>query len=143
MMPLVSYSFSDDNRIEALKAFDGKIFSIFILSVNSSKKDDNETFVAACGPNGIISLWKLHQAEGTLQFKEKTSFELAYCRQRWAVTCKILNISSASSQEESDVDTPSFACKRSLIVGDRRGSIHVFDATKLAAFEPEVSCYLN
>ena len=137
-MSSVSYFFSDDYTVEALKAFDGKVFSIFILSVNSSKKVDNETFVAACGPNGIISLWNLQKDEGTLQFTEKKLFELAYCRQRWAVACKILNISSASSQEESYADMASSGYKRSFIVGDRRGSIHVFDATRCANFEPEV-----
>lgn len=143
MMPLLLYFFSDDNRIEALQAFDGKVFSIFILSVNSSNKTGNETFVAACGPNGIISFWKLQEEEGTLQFKEKTLFELPYCRQRWAVTCKLINISSASSQGVSYADLQSSGCRRSFIVGDRRGSIHVFDATRLADSEQEVSCLLK
>lgn len=103
-------------RLEEVKAFDGKVFSAFITEAEVVGKCPTR-FVVACGPNGIVVLWKLVVNEKSIDLKQYGYFALPYCKQRWPVACKLIQLSDGTSNG---------GMTYSLILGDRRGSIHVF-----------------
>eukprot|EP00795_Rhopilema_esculentum_P011998 gene11998-2581_t len=105
----------DDNTVIDKQVFAGKVFSVSILTRDSAR-DVPETYVAASGPNGILILWQLISRDSCLQVLHKGLFELPYCRQRW--------LAAATLVSQKDHEPQLQIC---LIVGDRRGSIHVFD----------------
>eukprot|EP00794_Sanderia_malayensis_P005575 gene5575-6264_t len=105
-----------------IEAFDAKVFSIFTLSTSRISTDVSERYLVACGPEGRIFVWTIFINDKSIQLKEKGRFQLPYCRQRWAAAVDIL-------------DVPRFPVKCAhiefaLVVGDRRGSLHVFYKAK-------------
>ena len=80
-------------------------------------ENSDDTFLAACGTNGLMILWKLIISENDIDAEEVGSFLLPYCKQRWAVACKLIRLSTDESNR---------SLAYGFIVGDRRGSIHVF-----------------
>ena len=105
-----------------MKAFDGKILSTFVLE-NAQTQFNDEIFFAACENGGTIRLWRVNADENDSDIGEMGSFLLPYCKQRWAVACKLIWFSNKDSIN---------GLALILIVGDRNGSIHVFHADNSA-----------
>ena len=97
------------------QVFAGKVFSVSVLTRDTAC-NVQETYVAASGPNGIILLWQLISRDSCVQVLHKGLFELPYCRQRWLAAAALVCPKDHWPQLQIG-----------LIVGDRRGSIHVFD----------------
>ena len=97
------------------QVFAGKVFSVSVLTRDTAC-NVQETYVVASGPNGIILLWQLISRDSCVQVLHKGLFELPYCRQRWLAAAALVCPKDHGPQLQIG-----------LIVGDRRGSIHVFD----------------
>ena len=78
---------------------------------------NNGVFIAASGTCGSIKLWQVLEDKRGFDTKEIGSFLLPYCKQRWAIACKLIWANNKDSRKEHDYN---------LIVGDRKGHIHVF-----------------
>ena len=105
-----------------MRAFDSKVLSTFVLE-NTLTECNDEIFVAACENGGTIRLWRVTANENDIDIDEIGSFLLPYCKQRWAVACKLISFNNKDSIN---------GLALILIVGDRNGSIHVFHADKSA-----------
>lgn len=117
-------------KVKDKKVFDDKIFSIFILETESPN-DGRTSFIAVCGNGGIIKLLRMENNKAGFDLKIKGCFVLPYCKRRWAAACKLVPLSVQDSTE------PTY----SLIVGDRRGSIHVFRFVDSEKKQVEVSAF--
>ncbi|CAD5110835.1 DgyrCDS197 [Dimorphilus gyrociliatus] len=89
------------------KIFNSKIYSLTMIS-----SDEEECLFIANGDEGKMIMYRL-EITSNLSLVELHNFILPKCKQRW-ITCGCLNISAETGL-------------KSLICGDRSGSIHVYD----------------
>lgn len=89
------------------KIFDSKIYSLTMVF-----SDVDECIFIACGDEGKMIMFKV-EIDTNLSMSELYKFEIPKCKQRW-ITCAYLHKSNETGF-------------KSLICGDRSGSIHVYD----------------
>lgn len=78
---------------------------------------NNDVFIAASGTCGSIKLWQVFEDKRGFDTKMVGNFLLPYCKQRWAVACKLIWVNNKDLKKGFDYN---------LIVGDRKGHTHVF-----------------
>ena len=135
----LNLSIPDDAEYKDVTVLDGKVASTFVLE-NDPVKGNDEVFLAACGTNGVVKLFRVILEKASFDVHEMGSFLLPYCRQRWAVDSKLVWIKNGPLNEARNSCSKDLENELaySLIVGDRKGSIHVFHGGYKGNASPKV-----
>ena len=109
----------------------GKVFSLNLLKEPQNRDRQNQhqqqQFMLACGPEGDLRLYEIvltaHQQHPT-EIRLMAKFVLPHSKQRW-ITDAVLMMSHNNNNRDSMSDAGWW----NLVCGDRRGSLHLFDAS--------------
>ncbi|XP_031568393.1 WD repeat-containing protein 6-like [Actinia tenebrosa] len=115
-------SFSLDAK--EVKPFTSKVLSL-LWSVQTASHS-----LFSCGPEGIIIWWHVFKdSQQVLQMVRVRTFCIPYSKQRWPSAVEVLDQDKMSTKRERKVGN----CH--IVFGDRKGSLHLFDARRITQHE--------